>query len=102
MSRKPLTQEEIQEALHTLSGWSFDSNSLVKQFIFSDFREAIAFVVRLAFEAEAANHHPELTNVYNRVTVALYTHDAGNRVTQRDVALAGAIDRVASGARQRG
>ncbi len=97
MPGKPLSQDAIVEALKMLPGWDYDQNSLVKQFSFRDFREAVAFIVRLAFEAEAADHHPELISVYNRVTIALNTHDAGNRVTQKDVALAAAIERIAGG-----
>ena len=90
--RTPLTDDEVEAAVGELSGWAYDGGRLVKTFRFPDFRAAVAFVVRLAFEAEALDHHPELTNVYNRVTLALCTHDAGDRVTAMDVALARRVD----------
>ena len=99
MSREPLCDEAIKAAQSTLSGWDYHRHSLAKQFRFKNFRQAIAFVVRLAFDAEAADHHPEINNVYNRVTILLTTHDAGNRVTQKDVDLARAIDRIAESIR---
>lgn len=87
----PLTQEQIADALKDLSGWRYEGDRLRKTFGFRSFPEAISFIVRLAFYAETENHHPELHNVYDKVEVALCTHAAGNKVTQRDVDLAGAI-----------
>lgn len=94
MSRTPLTNDQINDALAHLPGWSFEDDSLVKTFEFGSFREAMSFMVRLSFEAEERNHHPELSNVYNRVDVRLNTHDAGGKVTQFDVDLAGAIEHL--------
>ena len=94
MSRQPLSDAEIAQALQTLDGWTFEDDRLVKQRTFGDFREAMAFIVRVAFEAEALDHHPDLRNVYNRVTLGLNTHDAGGKVTAFDVALAKRIDRL--------
>ena len=94
MSREPLSKEEITRALQELDGWIFDNDRFVKQVTFGDFREAMGFIVRVAFEAEALDHHPDLHNVYNRVTLALNTHDAGGKVTAFDVALAKKIDRL--------
>ncbi len=94
MSRQPLSKAEIAEALHALDGWTFEDDRLVKQVAFGDFKEAMAFIVRVAFEAESLDHHPDLRNVYNRVTLALNTHDAGGKVTAFDVALAKRIDRL--------
>lgn len=88
----PLTIEEIEAALQTLPGWRYQSDSLVKEFTFQNFREAISFIVRLSFHAEALNHHPEIHNVYHRVELRLTTHEAGNRVTQKDVQLAQEIE----------
>ena len=82
----------IEAALSELPGWSLQDNRLVKEFTLRNFREAISFMVRLSFDAEQLDHHPELFNVYNRVKVELTTHDAGNRVTEKDVALAKAIE----------
>ena len=94
MSREPLSREEIARALQELDGWTFENDRLVKQVTFGDFREAMGFIVRVAFESEALDHHPDLHNVYNRVTLALNTHDAGGKVTAFDVALAKKIDRL--------
>lgn len=91
-SRKPLSQATIDEALQELPGWSHEEDALAKTFTFSDFRAAVSFIVRLAFYAEELNHHPELRNVYNTVDVRLSTHDAGNVVTEMDVALAKKIE----------
>lgn len=92
MSNATLTENAIRDALHSLPGWEWSENALQKTFSFGSFKEAMGFMVRLAFEAEALNHHPELTNVYNRVDVSLTTHDAGNTVTQKDLELAKRIE----------
>ena len=91
---KPLTSEEIAQAGTKLPGWAFERDALTKTFKFGSFREAMSFMVRVAFEAEELNHHPDWSNVYNRVVVRLNTHDAGNKVTARDVELAGRIQRL--------
>lgn len=93
-SRTPLSDEAVHAALGSLSGWAFEDNTLTRTFEFGSFREAISFIVRLSFEAEDLDHHPELSNVYNRVAIALCTHDAGNRVTQLDVELAQRITQL--------
>ena len=85
---KTLTPAMITSALAALPGWAFKRNALVKTFKFGTFREAMSFMVRAAFEAEAMNHHPDWTNVYNRVAIRLNTHDAGGKVTAKDVTLA--------------
>lgn len=92
---EPLSREAVASALAGLPGWAHEGEALVKAFTFEDFRAAVAFVVRVAFEAEARNHHPHLTNVYDRVEIALTTHDAGDRVTAKDVDLARAIETIA-------
>ena len=92
---QPLTTDEIQAALQDLPGWALEDDKLAKAYKFADFREALAFIVRVGLEAETANHHPELWNVYSCVTIMLSTHDAGNKVTAKDVALAGAIEKAA-------
>ena len=92
MSREPLSDDEIQSALADLPGWAWEDDALAKTFTFDGFRDALAFIVRLGFEAEQRDHHPNLTNVYNRVELALTTHDAGNRVTHKDLELARAIE----------
>lgn len=88
MATTPLTQNEIDAALRELPGWTLERDALARTFHFGSFREAMSFMVRVGFEAEAADHHPEWTNVYNRVAIRLNTHDAGNQVTAKDVALA--------------
>ena len=88
MASQPLTLAEIKAALLALPGWSFDRDALAKEFKFGSFKEALSFMVRVGFEAEAMDHHPDWTNVYNRVAVRLNTHDAGGKVTAKDVALA--------------
>ncbi|GMQ81342.1 MAG: 4a-hydroxytetrahydrobiopterin dehydratase [Rhodothermia bacterium] len=90
--REPLNSEKIELALAELSGWAWESDTIRKRFQFSSFKEAISFLVRVSFEAESLDHHPELTNVYNRVDVVLTTHNAGNRVTETDFELARAIE----------
>ena len=72
--------------------WEEIDNKLCKTFEFKDFSEAFAFMTRVAFLAEAHGHHPNWSNVYNRVTIELTTHDAGNIVTEKDKKLASAID----------
>ena len=89
-----LTGAEIAAALAGLDGWSGDSAALVKRFRFADFKAALGFMVRVGFEAEAMNHHPEWTNVYNRVEVRLNTHDAGGQVTAKDVELARRMENI--------
>ena len=78
-------------------GWtaSADGLALEKSFRFGDFSEAFAFLTRVALHAEKIDHHPEFTSVWNRVDFRLTSHDKGG-VTTRDVALAGAIDRLAA------
>jgi len=88
MATPPLNAAEIDEALRALSGWSLERDALAKEFKFGGFREAMSFMVRVSFEAEAMNHHPEWSNVYNRVSIRLNTHDAGGKVTVKDVNLA--------------
>lgn len=89
-----LSEAEIQQELGKLEGWRFERDALAKTFKFGSFREAISFMVRAGFEAEAMNHHPEWTNVYNKVEVRLNTHDAGGKVTGKDVELAGRLEKV--------
>ena len=72
--------------------WITKDNKLVKEFKFIDFTEAFVFLTKVAFAAEKQNHHPELYNVYNKVTISLQTHDAGNLVTEKDHKLAETID----------
>ena len=96
MSNEPLANSAIEKALQRLPEWKRDGDALMRTFTFPDFRAAMGFMVRAGFEAEAANHHPEWSNVYNRVEVRLSTHDAGDRITAKDVELAEAMDGLVS------
>ena len=93
--QKPLTAKKIAAELKTLPGWAWEHDALAKTFTFEDFRDALAFMVRAGFEAEAMNHHPEWMNVYNTVAVRLNTHDADGKVTALDVELARRFEKVA-------
>ncbi|WP_143959403.1 4a-hydroxytetrahydrobiopterin dehydratase [Litoribacter populi] len=74
--------------------WAEENNRLRKTFEFKDFQEAFAFMTRVAFLAEQHQHHPNWSNVYNKVDIELTTHDAGNTVTDKDRKLANAIDKL--------
>jgi 4a-hydroxytetrahydrobiopterin dehydratase len=91
-----LSGSERDAALADLPGWSFDAgrNGIAKSFKFADFGEAFAFMTRVALEAEKADHHPEWSNVWNRVDILLSTHSAGG-VTAKDIALAGKTEAIA-------
>ena len=82
-----LSQEEIDEELKKLHGWSVINEKLHKEFSFDSFNQAFGFMTRAAMEIEKMNHHPEWFNVYNRITIELTTHDAGG-ITKNDVNLA--------------
>ena len=74
--------------------WNEADNYLTRTFEFPSFRAAFAFMTRVAFVAEELNHHPEWSNVYNKVTIALTTHDEGSTVTQYDRDFAAACDAI--------
>ena len=74
--------------------WKEADNKLQRTFMFKDFSEAFAFMARVALAAERMGHHPEWTNVYNKVEIKLSTHDAGGKVTDKDRKLAKAIDAI--------
>lgn len=82
-----LTEQELQETLANLPGWELTDGTLVREWTFRDFKEAMIFVNELADAAESANHHPDIDIRYNRVRLALVTHDAGG-ITANDVRLA--------------
>ncbi len=90
-----LSGAERQAALGRVTAWKYDAgtDAIVRDFKFKDFSEAFGFMTRVALLAQSANHHPEWSNVYNRVTIRLTTHDAGG-LSDKDVALAEAIDRL--------
>ena len=93
-----LTNEEREAALAALPGWGWDEerDGLEKSFRFADFSAAFGFMTRVALAAEQADHHPEWSNVWNRVDIALTTHDAAG-LTSRDIDLAHRIDMIAEG-----
>jgi 4a-hydroxytetrahydrobiopterin dehydratase len=80
-----LSKAEIDEQLGTLNGWTLDGNTIRKQFTFKGFPEAVAFVNRLVPDAERADHHPDITINYRRVTLSWSTHDEGG-LTAKDIA----------------
>jgi 4a-hydroxytetrahydrobiopterin dehydratase len=88
-----LSEAERVEALEGLPDWDHDEarDSITRSFSFADFSQAFAFMTRVALLAEKADHHPEWSNVYNRVEILLTTHDAGG-LSSRDVDMAQAID----------
>ena len=92
----PLNEVEITEALEQLSGWKWQDDSLKKTFLFTNFREAMSFILRVSYESEGRNHHPEIFNCYSRVEIGLNTHDAGGKVTQKDIDLARAIEKLSA------
>ena len=74
--------------------WKEEDNKLYRKLEFASFSEAFAFMTRVALVAEKMDHHPLWTNVYNTVEIWLFTHDAGNTVTEKDRKLSKAIDRI--------
>ena len=91
-----LTNIQINESLATLPGWTCAEDKLSREYRFANFTEAMGFITEMAFACEKANHHPELFNVYSRVEIGLTTHDAGNKVTQKDVDLAAELEKIAN------
>ncbi len=92
--REPLTDARIAEELKQLPGWSYADNRLTRSYKFKDFSEALGLIVRVGLLAEQQGHHPELFNVYHTVKLSLNTHDAGGKVTAKDVDLARAIQKL--------
>ena len=97
MSPRPsaLAPDEIERRLEAHPRWRFEGGQLRRALRFADFSEAFAFMTRVAIEAEKRDHHPEWSNVYDRVEIALVTHDQSG-ITDLDFDLAGAIDRLAT------
>lgn len=86
-----LTAAKIATALDGVPGWTHSGDGISRQYEFADFVQAFAFMARVALLAEKADHHPEWSNIYNKVDIRLTTHDAGG-LSNRDFALAKAID----------
>lgn len=95
---QPLDTKDVKQALASLDNWQLEDGGLAitRRFVFADFSAAFGFMARAALAAEKMDHHPEWSNVYNRVEVRLTTHDAGG-LTDRDIKLAAAMDRLAAG-----
>jgi len=90
-----LTAPQAQTLLASLPGWSFDETrgAISRRYTFADFTQAFAFMTQVALAAEKRDHHPEWSNVYNRVDVVLTTHDAGG-LTGKDIELARVADAI--------
>jgi len=94
MTKTVLTAKSVKAALAELPGWKVKDHALVKVFTFGSFREAFGFMTRVAFEAEALDHHPDWSNGYDKVTIRLSTHSLGNKITEKDAELARRIQRI--------
>lgn len=93
MALRKLEAGEITERLKSLPAWTLADDKLRRQFAFDDFVAAFGFMTRVALLAERMDHHPDWSNVYNRVTIALNTHDVAG-LSERDFKLAHAIDKL--------
>lgn len=89
-----LSEAEVQQALQKLPRWKKTGNAIARNFEFANFVQAMDFVNQIAEAAEAVNHHPDIHISYNKVTMALVSHDAGG-ITQRDIRMAAKIDELA-------
>ena len=94
MAIAKLDDDEITRRLAALSGWTLQAGKLHREYRFADFVEAFGFMAGAALVAERMNHHPEWSNVYNKVIVDLTTHDAGG-ISEKDVELAKLLDNFA-------
>jgi 4a-hydroxytetrahydrobiopterin dehydratase len=96
MAVERLSAEEVEQVLAELAGWTLRADGLAisREFKFHNFSEAWGFMTRVALLAEKQDHHPEWSNVYNRVAITLTTHDAGG-LSERDLRMAKAIDALA-------
>ena len=92
---KILSESEIESELKKLPGWSVKKGNIEAVFQFQTFRDAIAFIVQIAIEAEVMNHHPEFHNSYNVVSFSFCTHDAGHKITDLDIETAARISAAA-------
>ena len=92
IKRYALTPDQLDAAVNELAGWSIEDGKLTKRYKFKTFAAAIGWMMSAAIEIDKMDHHPEWSNVYNRVTVQLVTHDLGNKISSWDVALAHKLD----------
>ncbi|WP_281991420.1 4a-hydroxytetrahydrobiopterin dehydratase [Aquimarina aggregata] len=91
-----LSESEIQKKLKEVDGWEYNENALHTTFEFNDFKDAFSVMTRIAFEAELQQHHPDWSNIYNKLQISLSTHDAGG-ITENDFVLAKTIDKIIEG-----
>ncbi|HEY1580126.1 MAG TPA: 4a-hydroxytetrahydrobiopterin dehydratase [Terracidiphilus sp.] len=89
----PLSDNDIKSRLISIPDWQVESGELVRTFLFKDFRASLAFVNKVGGEAENAGHHPDIDIRYNKVRLALVTHDAGG-ITEKDFDLAAKADKL--------
>src|SRR5262245_1584670 len=94
-SRRPLTSQEIADALLSLPGWTVADGKLHRRYRFASFREAFGWMTMAALAAEKADHHPDWSNSWREVTVSLRTHDAG-AITAKDLDLARVFEQLAA------
>lgn len=92
---KPLQDAEIEARLEKFEGWTYNENAIHTKLEFENFKEAFAAMTRIAFEAEALQHHPNWFNVYNNLEISLSTHDASG-VTNKDFEFAERIEEIIS------
>jgi 4a-hydroxytetrahydrobiopterin dehydratase len=97
MAMPALSPDEVNRELQTLPGWEASGNEIRKEFTFNAYMDGVHFADRVAEEAERANHHPDMTIGYRKVTIALTSHDSGG-VTNRDIRMARRIDELPQGA----
>ena len=90
-----MEEQDILQRVKKLEGWKYSEGALQTAVKCTDFKEAFALMTRIAFECETQNHHPEWTNVYNTIEIALNTHDA-NGITLKDFKLAESIQHILS------
>lgn len=86
-----LNTNQIEKYIFQLPGWQYNGNTIQKEWIFKDFPAAMKFINDVAEIAEEQQHHPEINNVYNKVTLSFFTHDAGG-ITEKDIRLAERIN----------
>lgn len=90
----PLSEHDVRNALLTIPGWHANGKAIERLYRFPDFKEAMGFVNKIAVAAEEAGHHPDIAISYNKVTLALISHDSGG-VTERDIKMAKRINEIA-------
>jgi 4a-hydroxytetrahydrobiopterin dehydratase len=95
MAREKLSDAALEAALADLPGWEVKEGKLHKTFKFASFGQALGWMVTAGIEADKMDHHPEWSNVYNRVTVNLVTHDLGDEISNLDVELAQKMEKLA-------